>query len=126
MTRDIMLKDVPVILKLSTIIKELERYGDITRASVDEKRRRDSDNVNIFIGYSERVGATRALADGKINIGGNVIKIEASTTQTHFGSEKQFRIIRSGPIKAVERFRHRNSRSRSRSPNISRRAGNQK
>lgn len=81
--RDIVAFDVPILLKLSEVLKELENFGDVTRISVDEKRRKTRDSMNIFVSFAESAGALRALNTEfivihgkKIHMGRNKAKIQ--------------------------------------------------
>jgi hypothetical protein len=76
--RDIVAYDVPIILKLSEILVEFEKYGDITRIALDEKSRKTRNSMNVFISFAESAGALRALDASFIVINGNKIQVDRS------------------------------------------------
>lgn len=78
MAKEIIAYDVPVIIKMSKLIEQFETFGDIVRASVDERKRRSNLTMNLFIAYADQIGAARAIAMGYLNINGSQIKIEKS------------------------------------------------
>lgn len=96
MSRDVIAFQVPSLLKLSEVIKHFETFGDITKAAVDEKRRISKPYVNVFLSYGDRIGASRALAAGSVEINGLRIRIERSETKLEFGPKEtnNFQIIR--------------------------------
>ena len=79
--RDIIAYDVPIEWKLSEVLIEFERFGDVTRIGVDEKRRKTRESMNIFISYAESAGALRAIKTEFININGKRINIAANKTK---------------------------------------------
>lgn len=96
MSRDIIAHQIPSILKLSDAIKHFECFGDITKAALDEKRRTKNTYVNLFITYVDRLGASRAIAAGMVDINGIRVRIERSETKIDFGPREtdKFKIVR--------------------------------
>ena len=76
--RDIVAFDVPIVFKLSEVLKELENFGDVTRIAVDERRRKTRDSMNIFVSFAESAGALRALNAEFIVIQGKKINLGKS------------------------------------------------
>lgn len=68
MSREIVIKQVPSHLPLSEVIKLFEQFGEVTRGSVDERRRHREAFINIFITFESHVGAERAIRKGQMEI----------------------------------------------------------
>lgn len=102
MTREVMLRNVPTVLKLSEVIIKMETFGEIVRVSMDEKRRKNSSQCHYFLVFSDHIFAQRAIAAGSVNINGKQLKIHASDTRNNYNGNK-FNIIRDGKVTAIER-----------------------
>ena len=83
--RDIIAFQVPSLLKLSDLVRYFESFGDITKAALDEKRRTTKPYINLFISYADRLGASRAIAAGSVDINGTKIRMERSESKMDFG-----------------------------------------
>lgn len=116
MPRNIVAYKIPSTMKLSDIIKHFEIFGDVTKAAVDEQRRRNANFFNVFISFADQVGANRAVEASIININGHRVKMEISESNLNFGPRKimsNFEIIRRRHDNDNKRH---NFRPRSRSP----------
>lgn len=85
MAREIIAFQVPSLLKLTEAVQFFDCFGDITKSAFDENRRRTRPFCNLFICYADRVGASRAIAAGSVDIQGRKIRIERSETSLDFG-----------------------------------------
>lgn len=103
MTKEVVAKDVPTIEKLSNIIVKFERFGDVIKASMDERKRKSSNVSHVFITFADDIHASRAVEAGSIDIRGMKIKVEPYTERKDVNS--RFNFIREGKITAIERNR---------------------
>lgn len=76
--RDVVAFDVPIEIKLSEILVELEKLGDITRIGVDEKKRKSGTVMNVFASFAESASALRAIKACFITLNGIKIDIKAN------------------------------------------------
>jgi hypothetical protein len=76
MERDIIVMGVPSETKLSDVAKYFEGFGEVIRISFDERKRANNDLCNIFVTFSDGVGAKRALNEMFTVINGVKVSFE--------------------------------------------------
>jgi hypothetical protein len=67
---------IPSTWKMSKAVLPFEAFGDVVRSSVDNKRRLQNKEINIFITYADSVAAKRALEEKIVRYDGATITME--------------------------------------------------
>lgn len=106
MSREVIASNIPSHLKLSEIAKEFEIFGDVVRTAMDERNRRYSSSMNVYIMFAETVGAKRAVNSKFVQINGYKVYIEENNNRRR--STGNFDIIRE--VKEIKSRKRRKSR----------------